>query len=129
MPKPKPSQSHNDVLGLARTSLAAYAPLMFPQFEVAWHHSRLISKLEDVEAGRIKRLMILMPPRHGKSLISTQIFPAWFLGRNPQKSIVTAAYGQDLPDLPDDFGRVGGGFVSRVSRVCLGGSGTCQCIR
>ena len=108
MPKKQP-QSHNDVLGLARTSLAAYGPLMFPQFEVAWHHSRLISKLEDVEAGRIRRLMVLMPPRHGKSLISTQIFPAWFLGRNPQKSIITAAYGQDLAD---DFGRVVRGFVN-----------------
>ena len=103
-------QSHNDVLALARKSLAAYAPLMFPTFELAKHHSKLIRKLEDVEAGRCKRLMVFEPPKGmARVLISTQIFPAWFLGRNPQKSVITAAYGQDLAD---DFGRVVRGFVN-----------------
>jgi len=101
--------SHNEALGLARASLAAYAPLMFPKFELGWHHSRLIAKLEAVERGEIRRLMIFLPPRHGKSLLSTQIFPSWFLGRNPGKSVITATYAQDLAD---DFGRVVRGFVN-----------------
>ena len=50
-----------------------------------------------------------MPPRHGKSLLATNIFPAWFLGRNPAKSVITAAYGQDLAD---DFGRQVRNFVN-----------------
>jgi hypothetical protein len=52
--------------------------------------------------GNIRRLMIFMPPRHGKSLIGNQMFPAWYLGRHPDRSIITASYGQDLAD---DFGR------------------------
>jgi predicted phage terminase large subunit-like protein len=46
--------------------------------------------------------MIFVPPRHGKSMLTSEHFPAWFLGRNPQKSIVCATYAQDLAD---DFGR------------------------
>ena len=46
--------------------------------------------------------MICMPPRHGKTLLGTQIFSAWFLGRHPDRSIITATYGQELAD---DFGR------------------------
>jgi predicted phage terminase large subunit-like protein len=69
----------------------------------------LISKLEAVERGEIKRLMIFMPPRHGKSLLSSQIFPAWYLGRNPSKSVIMATYAQDLSD---DFGRVVRNFAN-----------------
>jgi hypothetical protein len=43
-----------------------------------------------------------MPPRHGKSLLSTQLFPAWYLGKNPGHSVISASYSQDLAD---DFGR------------------------
>src|SRR6267154_6026708 len=46
--------------------------------------------------------MISMPPRHGKSLLASQIFPAWYLGRHPDRQIVSATYGQELSD---DFGR------------------------
>jgi predicted phage terminase large subunit-like protein len=46
--------------------------------------------------------MIFMPPRHGKSLLSTQLFPAWYLGKNPGHSVISASYSQDLAD---DFGR------------------------
>lgn len=100
---------HNEVLALARRSLSGYAPLIYPHFDVARHHSKLIAKLEAVERGEIKRLMVFMPPRHGKSLLSTQIFPAFFLGRNPGRSIITATYSQDLSD---DFGRNVRNFVN-----------------
>lgn len=46
--------------------------------------------------------MIFVPPRHGKSMLTSEAFPPWYLGRNPSKSIVTATYAQDLAD---DFGR------------------------
>lgn len=105
----KQQSDKTEVLGLARRSLASYASLMFPNFEVAWHHSKLIAKLEAVERGEISRLMIFMPPRHGKSLLSSQIFPAFYLGRNPAKSIITATYSQDLSD---DFGRVVRNFAN-----------------
>jgi predicted phage terminase large subunit-like protein len=87
---------------LARVDLACYATALWPSFELAAHHRLIVDKLEAVERGDIRRLMIFMPPRHGKSLLGTQIFPAWFLGRHPDRSIITASYGQELAD---DFGR------------------------
>lgn len=46
--------------------------------------------------------MIFMPPRHGKSELASRRFPAWYLGRNPEKSIIAASYNSDLAG---DFGR------------------------
>ncbi len=103
------ASDHQQVLGLARRSLAGYAPLMYPKFELARHHSMLISKLEAVERGELKRLLISFPPRHGKSLLATQIFPSWYLGRDPSRSIICAAYGQGVAD---DFGRSVRGFAN-----------------
>lgn len=45
--------------------------------------------------------MIFMPPRHGKSELASVRFPAWFLGRNPERSIIAASYNSDLAA---DFG-------------------------
>ena len=56
----------------------------------------------DDERGDISRLMIFLPPRHGKSLITSSLFPAWYLGRHPDHHVIFATYGQELSD---DFGR------------------------
>lgn len=58
--------------------------------------------LEAVARGDIDRLMINMPPRHGKSELASRRFPAWFLGQQPSKSIIAASYNSDLAT---DFGR------------------------
>ena len=92
-----------DLLAAAGADLALYTSLMYPRFQMAAHHQRIIEALEDVEAGRCKRLMIFLPPRHGKSLLASTHFPAWFLGRNPEKFIICTSYGQDMAD---DFGRL-----------------------
>jgi predicted phage terminase large subunit-like protein len=97
-----PSPSTNEILRLASIDLGCYAVAMWPDFEVARHHQIIIEKLEAVERGEITRLMVFMPPRHGESLLTTQLFPAWFLGRHPDRGIITASYAQDLAD---DFGR------------------------
>ncbi|MGA9390323.1 MAG: terminase family protein [Candidatus Sulfotelmatobacter sp.] len=91
-----------DLLPLGREDLACYALAVYPNFELANHHRLIVDYLEAVERGDITRLIICMPPRHGKSLLGTQIFPAWFLGRNPDRSIITSSYNQELAD---DFGR------------------------
>lgn len=46
--------------------------------------------------------MVFMPPRHGKSHLISEYFPAWFMGRNPEKYVIATSYGQDLAS---DFGR------------------------
>jgi len=91
-----------EVLKLAQRDLACYAMALSPNFELAAHHRLIVDKLEAVERGDIPRLMISMPPRHGKSLLASQIFPAYYLGRHPDRQIICASYGQELAD---DFGR------------------------
>lgn len=68
----------------------------------AGHHERICDKLEAVERGEIDRLMIFMPPRHGKSELASKRFPAWCLGRDPKRQIIAASYNSDLAN---DFGR------------------------
>ena len=72
-----------------------------------FHH--IVAKtLERVERGRCKRLMIFAPPRHGKSELSTRRFPAWFMGRNPEKNVISASYNGDFATT---FGREVRGIV------------------
>src|ERR1700753_4089106 len=86
----------------AFSRLIAYAAYQWPGYRDAAHHRLIARKLEAVERGEIQRLMIKMPPRHGKSMLASEFFPAWYLGRNPDHYVVTATYAQDLAD---DFGR------------------------
>lgn len=51
-----------------------------------------------VERGEIKRLMVFMPPRHRKSQTANAHFGAWYLGRHPDHSIITASYGSSLAE-------------------------------
>ncbi|MBA2690060.1 MAG: phage terminase large subunit [Burkholderiales bacterium] len=86
----------------AFSRLVPYAAYQWPGYRDAPHHRLIARKLEAVERGEIERLMITMPPRHGKSMLASEFFPAWYLGRNPDHSVVMATYAQELAD---DFGR------------------------
>lgn len=88
----------------ARNSLIDFAGevKVDPNFKPYQFHCELSEQLERVERGEVKRLMILVPPRHGKSTLATKAFPAWFLGRNPNKKIITVSYGAELAT---EFGR------------------------
>lgn len=98
----QPAIDQSAVLQFMRGSLQGYAIAQFPEFRPGRHHKLLASKLEDVESGRIKRLAVLMAPRHGKSKLSSELFPSWYLGRDPKRRILSLSYGQDLADV---FGR------------------------
>lgn len=86
----------------AFSRLISYAAYQWPNYQDAHHHRLIARHLEAVERGEIKRLMITMPPRHGKSMLASEFFPAWYMGRNPDHYVVTATYAQELAD---DFGR------------------------
>ena len=86
----------------AFSRLISYAAYQWPGYRDAPHHRLIARKLEAVERGEIKRLMITMPPRHGKSMLTSEFFPAWYLGRNPDHYVAMATYAQELAD---DFGR------------------------
>lgn len=61
-----------------------------------WHIDLIAAKLTAVAEGRIKRLIINIPPRNLKSICASVAFPAWLLGRNPSKKIICASYAYDL---------------------------------
>ncbi len=64
---------------------------------IPYDHLLLLNrKLVDVAAGRIKRLMVFMPPRHGKSELVSRYFPAWFLGTFPDSRVILASYEADF---------------------------------
>jgi predicted phage terminase large subunit-like protein len=67
------------------------------------HLELLCDKLEDVVSGKIKRLMVFMPPRHGKSEVCSKKFPAWYLAREPDEHIMITSYAADLAY---DFSRI-----------------------
>ena len=86
----------------AKNSLLGYAQFQMEGYKTPPHIKLLAEKLEAVERGDIRRLAIFMPPRHGKSILTSEFFPAWYMGRNPDKFIICSTYAQDLAD---DFGR------------------------
>jgi predicted phage terminase large subunit-like protein len=62
------------------------------------HIEVIATKLEACRQGKIKRLIINLPPRHLKSHCASVAFVAWYLGHNPAGHVICASYGQDLAD-------------------------------
>jgi predicted phage terminase large subunit-like protein len=73
------------------------------QWQQANHLDILCSKLEAVEQGTLKRLMVFLPPRSGKSEVTSKKFPAWYLGKHPDREIILSSYAADLAY---DFSRI-----------------------
>lgn len=81
---------------LARRRLLDFCTYTFPGYEKAEHLKKLAEYLEALERREIRRLMVFMPPRHGKSEMCSIRFPAWWLGRNPDAPIILASYAANL---------------------------------
>jgi predicted phage terminase large subunit-like protein len=86
----------------AREHLIPFIEYTKGNYEAAAHHHFIAGYLEAVERGDIDRLILSTPPRHGKSEMVTRRFPAWFLGRNPDRFVISASYNSDFAT---DFGR------------------------
>lgn len=65
-------------------------------WQIARHLDLLNRQLVDVAAGRVRRLMVFMPPRHGKSELISRYFPAWYLGTHPEHRFMLAGYGDEF---------------------------------
>lgn len=65
-------------------------------YDPARHLCLLANKLEALERGEINRLMVFMPPRHGKTELCSIRFPAWYLGRNQQNQVIACSYAEGL---------------------------------
>src|SRR6516225_5827268 len=89
---------------LLRHDFATFAMRCFhglnPHTELAmnWHLEIIAAKLTEVRQGKIRRLIINLPPRHLKSLMASIAFPAWCLGHDPSAQLLCVSYAQDLAD-------------------------------
>lgn len=85
---------------LSRRHLLPYVVYTEPNYMAGWVHKDICRRLErfshQVARGESPRLMLQMPPRHGKSLLATQKFPGWHLGRYPHHEFITASYSASL---------------------------------
>jgi predicted phage terminase large subunit-like protein len=87
---------------LAKTSLISFTEYTYSRYEAADIHRQIAEQLERVERGETDRLMLLVPPRHGKSELASRRFPAWYLGRHPERQFISASASVMLAE---DFGR------------------------
>jgi predicted phage terminase large subunit-like protein len=78
----------------ARTSLIGFTEYTLAKYRPAAHHRKIAEHLEAIERNELNRLMLFAPPRHGKSELASRRFPAWYLGRHPEREIISAAYGE-----------------------------------
>ena len=79
---------------LASSSLLSYVGLQYPKYVAEPMHQLIATALEAVEAGKIKRLLINTAPQHGKTLLASEFFPAWILGRHPDWKVIAATFNQ-----------------------------------
>lgn len=96
-----PTQKYQEVLrrDLAAFSHRAFIELQGPgKYRHNWHLDLLAAKLIDVMEGRVRRLIVNIPPRHLKSHLVTTTFPAFILGHHPTKKIMCLSYAQDVSD-------------------------------
>ena len=91
----------------ARLTAAKHSPLgfaqgVYPGFKIGPHHRKLAKIFTDVIEGNKKRVIVNIAPRHGKSEFSSYLFPAYFLGKYPEKKIIM---GTHTASLSEDYGR------------------------
>lgn len=73
-----------------------FAAGVYPFLEFRWFHEAYYRVLEAFAAGRVRRLIVTMPPQHGKSVGASTLLPAYLLGRNPDLRIAIASYSASL---------------------------------
>jgi len=84
------------------TFVRLMAPKLISDWKMGKHIEVISEKLRQLESGEIKRLMVFLPPRSSKSVICSKLFPAWYIGRNPEHEILTVSHSDQLSS---DFGR------------------------
>ena len=107
------------VMRLRREKLKLEAPTSFsrflgysnPKYELEWFHKEIADHCQMLLEGKIKNLMVFMPPQHGKSEIISRNFPAFAFGQNPDLKIVGSSYSADLAE---QFSRAHRGFYKAV---------------
>lgn len=104
---------------LARQSLLHFMQLMMPDpkhaqnatrslYQPSYHHQVIAEQLERMHDGLVTRVILTCPPRHGKTQLATVGFVAWYIGRNPHKSVIVGTYNSEYAE---DIGRQVRAFI------------------
>ena len=86
--KTKQSKVHDSFLDFVKH--------VWPEFIEGRHHKKIADKFNQIAAGKIKRLIINMPPRHTKSEFASYLLPSWMVGRRPDLKIIQTTHTTEL---------------------------------
>lgn len=89
---------------LCKRSFRDFIEEVKPDYEFNWHHLTIIDALQRLAERKYQRLIVMCPPRHGKSELVSVLFPAWCFVRNSSEHIIVASYAL--------------GLASRMNREC-----------
>ena len=100
------AERRKKLLKLKQAKLRLEAPTSFSHFigysnskyQLEWFHRVIAEHCQMLFEGKIKNLMVFVPPQHGKSEIISRNFPAWVLGRDPDLKIASCSYSSDLSE-------------------------------
>ena len=86
---------------LSRRMLLPFVLRFFPDYQPGWVHQDICRRLEkfvrDVEQKKSPRLILTVPPRHGKSTLVSDMFPSWVFGLHPEWELIASSYALALP--------------------------------
>lgn len=86
---------------LARRHMIPFVMRFMPTYKAGWVHHDICRRLERfvrrIEEGGAPRLILAMPPRGGKSLLASDFFPSWVLGKHPEWELISTSYAVTLP--------------------------------
>ena len=80
----------------AKNDFLSFVKCVWPDFIEGSHHRHISKKFNDLASGKLKRLIVNMPPRHTKSEFASYLLPAWMVGRNPKLKIIQATHTGEL---------------------------------
>ena len=81
---------------LVQNDFLEFIKYMWPEFIQGYHHRVVADKFNQISTGKIKRLIINMPPRHTKSEFASNYLPAWMIGKNPKLKIIQTTHTAEL---------------------------------
>ena len=87
---------HIKKLERAEKNFLPFVRHVWPEFISGYHHRKISKKFEDIASGKIKRLIVNMPPRHTKSEFASFLFPSWLVGNNPKLKIIQTTHNTEL---------------------------------
>ena len=87
---------HLKSLDAAEKNFIPFVRHVWPDFISGFHHKKIAKKFEDIKSGKIKRLIVNMPPRHTKSEFASFLFPSWLVGNNPKLKIIQTTHNTEL---------------------------------